>query len=66
MVVAAVIGVGEMALAVDGASEFAAPDDQRVVQQTALSCRSISPAPPMPGLCAFAYAAQGRAADRLC
>jgi len=36
MVVAAVIVLGEMALAVDGAPEFAAPDDERVVEKPAL------------------------------
>ena len=33
MVVAAVVVGGQRALAVDGAAEFAAPDDQRVVEQ---------------------------------
>ncbi len=36
VVVAAIIGGGETALAIDGAAEFAAPDDQRVVQHAAL------------------------------
>ncbi len=36
MMVAAVIVGGELALAVDGAAELAAPDDQRVVEQAAL------------------------------
>ena len=36
MMVAAVVGRGELALAVDGAAEFAPPDDQRVVEQAAL------------------------------
>ena len=36
MVIAAVVRLGERALAVDGAAEFAAPDDQRVVEQAAL------------------------------
>ncbi len=36
MMIAAVIVGGELALAVDGAAEFAAPDDQRVVEQAAL------------------------------
>ena len=36
MMVAAVVGRRELALAVDRAAEFAAPDDQRVVQQAAL------------------------------
>ena len=34
--VAAVVVVGEPALGVDGAAEFAAPDDQRVVEHAAL------------------------------
>ena len=34
MVVAAVVVARELALAVDRAAEFAAPDDQRVVQQS--------------------------------
>ena len=36
VMVAAVIGRCQRALAVDGAAEFAAPDDQRVVKQAAL------------------------------
>ena len=36
MVVAAVFGLGERALAVHGAPEFAAPDHERVVEQAAL------------------------------
>ena len=36
MMVAAVIGVRQLALAIDRAAEFAAPDHQRVVQQAAL------------------------------
>src|SRR5262249_39054394 len=36
MVVAAVVLARERALAVDGAAELAAPDDQRVLQETAL------------------------------
>ena len=36
VVVAAVVVLGQRALAVDGASELAAPDDQRVVEQPAL------------------------------
>ena len=36
MVVAAVIVRGQCALAIDGPAEFAAPDDQRVVEQAAL------------------------------
>ena len=36
MVVAAVVVRGEASLAVDGAAEFAAPDDQRVVEHAAL------------------------------
>ena len=36
MVVAPVIGVGQLALAVDGAPELAAPDHQRIVEQPAL------------------------------
>ena len=36
MVVAAVVVLGELALAVDGAPELAAPDDQRLVEQAAL------------------------------
>ena len=36
MVVAAVVVGGQRALAVDGPAEFAAPDDQRVVEQPAL------------------------------
>ena len=36
MMIAAVVGVGQLALAVDRAAELAAPDDQRVVEQAAL------------------------------
>ena len=36
MMIAAVVGGGEAALAVNGASELAAPNDQRVVQHAAL------------------------------
>ena len=36
MMIAAVVVVRQLALAVDGAAEFAAPDDQRVVEQAAL------------------------------
>ena len=36
MMVAAVVVGGQLALAVDGAAELAAPDDQRVVEQAAL------------------------------
>ena len=36
MMVAAVVVVRQRALAVDRAAEFAAPDDQRVVEQAAL------------------------------
>ena len=36
MVVAAVVGRGELALGVDRPAELAAPDDQRVVEQPAL------------------------------
>ena len=36
MMIAAVVVGGQLALAVDGAAEFAAPDDQRVVQHAAL------------------------------
>ncbi len=36
MMVAAVVGGRQLALAVDGPAEFAAPDDQRVVEQAAL------------------------------
>src|SRR5258708_17815154 len=36
MVVAAVIRFGQTSLAVDGASEFPAPDDQRIVEQAPL------------------------------
>ncbi len=36
MVVAAVVAVHQLALAVDGPAEFAAPDDERVVEKSAL------------------------------
>ena len=36
MMVAAVVVGGQLALAVDGPAELAAPDDQRVVEQAAL------------------------------
>src|SRR5262245_48572232 len=36
MVVAAMVGRGQRALAVDGAAELAAPDDQRVFQEATL------------------------------
>src|ERR1051325_10194435 len=36
MVVAAVVGLGQTALAIDRAAEFAAPDHQRVFQKSAL------------------------------
>ena len=36
MMIAAVVVVGQPALAVDGAAEFAAPDHQRVVEHAAL------------------------------
>ena len=36
MMVAAVVFGGERALAVDGAAEFAAPDDERVVEEAAM------------------------------
>ena len=36
MMVASVVGLAELALAVDGAPELAAPDDKRVVQEAAL------------------------------
>ena len=35
VVVAAVVGLGERALRIDGAAEFAAPDDQGVVEHAA-------------------------------
>ena len=45
MMVAAVVVGGQLALAVDGAAEFAAPHDQRVVEQPAL-LRDHQRAPP--------------------
>ena len=36
MVIAAVVGFSKASLAVDGASEFAGPDDESVLQQAAL------------------------------
>src|SRR5215468_3116433 len=36
VMIATVIGLGELALAIDRAPEFPAPDDQRVVEQAAL------------------------------
>ena len=36
MMIAAVVVLGQPALAVDGAAEFSAPDDQRVVEHAAL------------------------------
>src|SRR5262245_59048498 len=36
MMVAAVVGRGEGPLAIDGASEFAPPDDERLVQEAAI------------------------------
>ena len=36
MVVAAVVGLRQLALAIDRAAEFAAPDDQRFIEQAAL------------------------------
>src|SRR5438128_5177773 len=36
MMVAAVIGGGELTLAVDGSAEFAAPNDERIVEQATL------------------------------
>ena len=36
MMIAAVIGLGQLALAINRAAEFPAPDDQRVVEQAAL------------------------------
>ena len=36
MMVAAIIVVGETALAVDGTPEFTSPDDERVVEHAAL------------------------------
>src|SRR5262249_21005750 len=36
VMVAAVIGLGQFALRIDGAAEFSAPNDQRVVQHPAI------------------------------
>src|SRR5262245_44941836 len=35
MMIAAVVAVGQLALAIDGASEFPAPNDERVIEQAA-------------------------------
>ncbi len=54
MVVAAVVGVRQLALAVNGAAEFAAPDHQRIVQQAALLQIGTSAAEALIGVAALA------------